>query len=300
MRNQASVANTTSTEPGAVLTQDGQPFGSAAYDAAAATAHPAAIARHLSSLRAMPSVQRAWEHAYRALRLGPGCCTIDIGCGTGVFLPLLGELVGETGVVVGLDHASTLLAEAKSFYVESRAPAPAHVVAGDAHHVPFPDATFNAAHIERVLMHLDDPDRALRELARIVRPEGWVVAVEPDLAGWRIDFPDQEAMRALVRGFCLSWRHPAMGLELPRRMTTAGLVDVAAEVVTAVERDLPEDVAVYYRRALDVAVERGWIAPDRAHRTMGDLARAAETGAFTSYSSLFVVAGRVPGAALER
>ncbi|MGH2531995.1 MAG: methyltransferase domain-containing protein [Thermomicrobiales bacterium] len=288
------MAKPTTRHGDSVATEDGQPWGSAAYDANAAATIPSVLSRHLAAVRDMPSVQQAWAHAYRAMRLVPGARALDVGCGTGIFLPLLGEIVGDEGVVVGVDHARALFDEARTRYVKSGARAALALVSGDAHRLPLADDVFDAAHTERVLMHLHDPDSALRELTRVVRPGGWVVAVEPDLAGWRIDFPDQEAIRALVRGFCESWRFPAIGLELVRRMTMAGLVDVEVEVVTEVERSLPDDVAVYYRQALDVAVARGWLSIERAERTLRDLLETAANGQFTSSSSLFVVAGRVP------
>ncbi|MGH2562378.1 MAG: methyltransferase domain-containing protein [Thermomicrobiales bacterium] len=228
------------------------------------------------------------------MRLSAGDRALDVGSGTGIFLPILGEIVGDGGLVVGVDHARSLLDEARDVYTKSSAPAAVAFVNGDALRLPLVDDAFDAAHTERVLMHLNDPDRALRELERVVRPGGWVVAVEPDLAGWRIDFPDQEAIRALVRGFCASWRFPAMGVELPRRMTAAGFVDLSVDVVSEVERSLPDDVVAYYRQALDVAIARDWLSAELAERLILDLVQAAAAGEFTSSSSLFVVAGRVP------
>jgi SAM-dependent methyltransferase len=206
----------------------------------------------------------------------------------------MSELVGPSGHIVAVDHTPALLDEARVHFATSGAPARAAFVTADAHSLPFADNLFDAAHAERVLMHVGSPGKMLQELVRVVRTGGWIVGVEPDLAGWRIDFADQDAIRALIRGFCVSWRNPAMGLELPRLMATAGLSEITADVVSAVERDLPPDVMVYYRQAFDTAIGHGWISASHAELTLQGLAEAATNGYFTSYSSLFVVAGRVP------
>jgi demethylmenaquinone methyltransferase/2-methoxy-6-polyprenyl-1,4-benzoquinol methylase len=61
-------------------------------------------------------------------------------------------------------------------------------VAGDALHLPFPDGAFEAVTITFGLRNVADPDAALREMARVVRPGGRLVVCEfsrPRLAPFR-------------------------------------------------------------------------------------------------------------------
>ena len=51
-------------------------------------------------------------------------------------------------------------------------------VAGDALHLPFPDGVFDAVTITFGLRNVADPDAALREMARVVRPGGRLVVCE--------------------------------------------------------------------------------------------------------------------------
>jgi SAM-dependent methyltransferase len=93
-----------------------------------------------------------------------------------------------------------------------------HVEQGDAYHLPYPDGAFDAAHCERLLMHLEDPVAALREMRRVVRPGGRVVVTEPDWAGLQIDHADRTAMRLLIDRWQRSrFANPSMGLELSGR-----------------------------------------------------------------------------------
>lgn len=48
-----------------------------------------------------------------ALRLGPGDVVLDIGCGTGMTMPLLERAVGPSGRVVGVDNSEQMLRRAR-------------------------------------------------------------------------------------------------------------------------------------------------------------------------------------------
>lgn len=52
------------------------------------------------------------RRAIEALRLEQGDTVLDLGCGTGVNLPLLSEKVGPTGRVIGVDLSTDMLAQA--------------------------------------------------------------------------------------------------------------------------------------------------------------------------------------------
>lgn len=49
----------------------------------------------------------------RALELAPGDTVVDVGCGTGLSLPLLADAVGPGGHVIGIDAAEPMLSRAR-------------------------------------------------------------------------------------------------------------------------------------------------------------------------------------------
>ncbi|WP_049971485.1 class I SAM-dependent methyltransferase [Haladaptatus cibarius] len=110
-----------------------------------------------------------WEsrEALSDLELDTRKRVLDVGCGTGELSRVLAE---ETaGEVVGTDADPRLLAVAGEHVP---------VVAGDAHRLPFPDDSFDLVVCQALLINLPDPERAVREFARI--SSDLVAAIEPD------------------------------------------------------------------------------------------------------------------------
>jgi SAM-dependent methyltransferase len=100
---------------------------------------------------------------------GPGRC-LDLGCGTGAFVPLL---VAQGWTVVGVDLSADQLRVA----LERVGEMAEALVQADAAALPFEDGSFDA--VVAVLVHtdMDAYDTALREAARVLRQGGRLVHV---------------------------------------------------------------------------------------------------------------------------
>ena len=92
--------------------------------------------------------------------------TLEIGVGTGLNLPHYSNLP-KLHVI---DPDPSMLARASRR--ASSAPMPVHLYRADAHHLPFADGAFDAAVIGFALCTIPDPELALREAHRVVRPGG--------------------------------------------------------------------------------------------------------------------------------
>ena len=92
---------------------------------------------------------------------------LEVGCGWG---ELAAWLAQETGAdVVAIDLSPRMVELARERGVDARV--------GDVQQLAFPDASFDVAVAAWMLYHVPDLDRALAELARVVRPGGRLVAV---------------------------------------------------------------------------------------------------------------------------
>jgi ubiquinone/menaquinone biosynthesis C-methylase UbiE len=100
-----------------------------------------------------------YEHIFGYLGRGK---TLDNGCGTGLFLPKLGEYS------VGLDLSSELLSEARS-----RVKHP--LVQADSENLPFRDNVFDSLVSVTVIQNVPSPETMVLESARVTKSSGPIV-----------------------------------------------------------------------------------------------------------------------------
>jgi ubiquinone/menaquinone biosynthesis C-methylase UbiE len=99
---------------------------------------------------------------------------LDLGTGTGRLLELLAPLYSRA---VGIDASADMLAVARA-NLDKAGLAGAQVRLGDIHHLPFGRDTFDVVTIHQVLHYLADPERAVAEASRVLRPGGRLLVVD--------------------------------------------------------------------------------------------------------------------------
>jgi len=98
-----------------------------------------------------------------AVYAGPDKHVLDLCTGHGVVAE---ELVARGATVTGLDFSKAMISLARA-----AVPA-AHFIHGDAMEMGFPDARFDAVTIGFGVPHFPNPDRGLKEAARVLKPGG--------------------------------------------------------------------------------------------------------------------------------
>ncbi|MDI6894951.1 MAG: methyltransferase domain-containing protein [Bacillota bacterium] len=104
-----------------------------------------------------------------ATGLGRGETVLDVGCGTGVLLPGLGELVGREGRVYALDISPAMLERARVRFPD------ATYLCAPAEAIPLPDGTCRVVVCYSAFPHFPDQGRAMAEMARVLSPGGRLV-----------------------------------------------------------------------------------------------------------------------------
>ena len=269
-------------------------FTSAAYGASNDGAATRATVEWLETQSLMPFIREVAERSLARLAIESRESVLDVGCGTGVFLPRLGALTGAEGRVVGLDHAPQLLAEARARLVAAGLADRIELIEGDALRLPFGDATFDAAHCERLLMHLDDPAVAIREMLRVVRPGGRAVVAEVFAAGATMEHPDLETHHEITVAMMSGIHNVQMGIQLRRLLIESGFVDVDGEVVGYFESALDQDEAEEYAKVARELAARGRLDPVRAEAAVEAIEERRAKGTYCGLATIFVVSGRVP------
>ena len=149
---------------------------------------------------------------------------LETGFGSGAVL----EKLDEEGYrhLAGIDLDFKTLLSSKIPYLFACA---------DGLHLPFQDSSFNHSLCHFYLMWVSDPLAALREMARVTAPGGYVLALaEPDYGG-RIDHP--EALQRLGEMQTQALHTQGADVHIGRRLLTlfmdCGLDDVNAGIISA-------------------------------------------------------------------
>lgn len=108
----------------------------------------------------------------RLLHLPTDRDVLEVGCGRGVALPPLAQLLRPRRLV-GLDIDPELLGEARR--TVRAVGLDAELVPGDVRRLPFADESFDLVVDFGTCYHIADPEQALREIARVLRPHGLFV-----------------------------------------------------------------------------------------------------------------------------
>jgi len=112
--------------------------------------------------------------------LHPGMTVMDVGCGLGFLGRNYWRYFGEGGHYIGVDVSPDLLERARKESSEWADGGEVSFTVGNAYDLPFADSITDAVMCQTLLMHLQDPVRALREMIRVVKPGGVVICQEPD------------------------------------------------------------------------------------------------------------------------
>ena len=114
--------------------------------------------------------------AIAALDLPNGSSGLDAGCGIGLQCHSLACAVGDGGHVTGLDISPDLLGVAEERAKRAGLSERISYTPGDIRRLPFPDRSFDWVWSANCVGYapLGDPQRLVREMARVVRPSGMV------------------------------------------------------------------------------------------------------------------------------
>jgi SAM-dependent methyltransferase len=133
---------------------------------------------------------------HRILEPQPGERLLEIGPGIGHHALPTAAVLGTGGRLDVLDVQPRMLADLAR---RARERGLANVVAaeGDARQLPYPDASFDGAYLVTVLGEIPQPDAALRELRRVLKPGGRIVLGELFLDP---DYVSPERLHGLASG----------------------------------------------------------------------------------------------------
>jgi demethylmenaquinone methyltransferase/2-methoxy-6-polyprenyl-1,4-benzoquinol methylase len=140
-------------------------------------------------------LDQGWRRrTVRALQLGERPRVLDVATGTGDLAIAIAREC-SAAEVIGLDPSPRMLAIARAKLVRRGLEHRITLAEGDAQQLPHASCTFDAATIAFGIRNVPDRPRALRELARVVRPGGRIGVLE-------LGEPQRGMFGALARLHC--------------------------------------------------------------------------------------------------
>lgn len=112
----------------------------------------------------------------RLAEVKPGMAVLDCATGTGDLAIEFKKVVGPAGQVIGTDFCEDMMltapvkAQEKNLEIKYQT--------ADVMNLPFPDAQFDRVSISFGIRNVQDPKKAIREMARVTKPGGQILILE--------------------------------------------------------------------------------------------------------------------------
>jgi SAM-dependent methyltransferase len=221
---------------------------------------------------------------------------LDAGCGSGWVSRLIArEKPGAT--VTGID-ITTEFVDYAARRAKEEGLAGLSYLTGDITDLPFEDESFDFVWSQLVVFFLPDPEAALTEFARVLRPGGQVKVAVTD-GPFESIWPERQALSSGVRDFRETVMHGWRMARVPQMLKSAGFQNITIE--TAVDRVHSFDggASPAQRRNIEESYIHAIQAQphlsggrDQADRLVGELIDFIDDPASTAINTHWVFGGR--------
>jgi ubiquinone/menaquinone biosynthesis C-methylase UbiE len=211
---------------------------------------------------------------------------LEVGCGTGVLTRQLAGL-DHVASVIGVDLAPSLVQKARELAsgLEN-----VRFEEGDARSLPFEDEAFDVVVFDSTLSHVPEPERAMREAARVLRPAGCLALFDGDYSTATVALADHDPLQACVEAMMESsvtdrW----VVRRLPTLVRQCGLTISAFRSHGFVETGDGTYMLSVVDRGADLLAARGQISAETAASLKEEARRRASAATFfghIAYASL--------------
>lgn len=150
--------------------------------------------------------ERVKQRLMNWVKPGPGHSILDVGCGAGYFLCLIRDIYRKQGHephLSGIDISTAQLSYMARRMVKEGVQ-DANIVHANSEYLPFADRSFDLVTCSEVIEHVRNPERALSEMQRVLKPTGQVLVSTPSMTaekGWNILLGPVAAMVKLLKGY---------------------------------------------------------------------------------------------------
>jgi len=257
-----------------------------------ARADPDKLIQSLELRARTPSHARLRRRFLDFVGLQAGDRVLDVGCGTGVVLRDVAARVGRSGHVVGIDPSRRAIAFARALARAHRLPARVTLRVGDGLALPFGAGRFDAVLAVTVALHVADPEALVREMVRVVKPDGRVGLQDQDFGTLAVTHPDRDLTDHILRGVVgRMYEEPYSGRRLLALLQDAGLAHVRLRTDVYQDMTLEPYSKGFLERRAELGVRFGLVDAATAQRWLDGFTALVAAGHFLMTLNFYGVVG---------
>jgi ubiquinone/menaquinone biosynthesis C-methylase UbiE len=218
---------------------------------------------------------------------------LDVGCGAGHDCLDIARLGGTSVSVTGIDTSDHLLEVARSRC--RSAGLDVRFEEGSVYQIPFSDESFSVCRSDRLFLYLDRPEDALREMCRVLEPEGLPWVRDADLATMLVQARglDPTVTTSIATYFSDGFPNGWSGRRLCPLLRRAGIRDVCVAPKTLCLPSLKEADALFgIRRTALASADAGTVDREAVGCWLERLDAADREGSFFFSLTFFEAFGR--------
>ena len=250
------------------------------------------IAKSMNVRASEPAMQAICARYMAQIVLPQGARVLEVGCGNGAATKLIMQHVGPAQLV-GIDPSSVFIDMAReAFAGEPRV----SFALGDAVATGQADASFDLVIAHTVYSHLADPEGALAEARRVLRPGGQLVIFDGDFATITVALFDGDPLQSAVAAVLRHMMHaPYIMRRLPPLVTAAGFRVQSVEPHGYVQTTTPDYLLTLLSRGTNAAARAGDIGQELVDGFSQEARRRVANGTFYGAILFLSLAARKDG-----